>query len=89
MRPATLDSVTFLVVLPGPAHCSVAVALGVGDETPVDGVGDAPFQRSECFFVGLAFVEFLVVVDAAWCLVADLGDGGGVDRVVEDPVPSP
>lgn len=42
----------------------------VGDETLVDGVGDASFQRSQCFFLGFAFGSFLVVVEPA--------RGGGV-----------
>ena len=33
--------------------------LGVGDELAVDAVGDASFQRPECFLVGLAFVSTL------------------------------
>jgi hypothetical protein len=56
--------------------------LVVGDELLVDDVGDASFQRSEGFFLGFAFSLFLVVVDAAWCVVADLGDAGCLTTAV-------
>jgi hypothetical protein len=55
----------------------------------VDGVRDAAFECSEGFFVGFAFVDLAVVVDLARCLVADLGDGGRVDGVVQGAVPAP
>ena len=49
--PATLDSESSLVVLPGPA-CSAGC---VGEELAVDRVADATFQGSHRFFAGLAF----------------------------------
>jgi hypothetical protein len=64
------------------------VASGVGDETPIHRIRDASLQRSDSFLVRLAFVESLVVVDPSWRVVADLGDGGGVDRVVQRAVPA-
>ena len=54
----------------------------VGDETPVDGIRDASFQRSEGFLLRFAFISFLVVVDPPWGLEADLGDGGHMDGMV-------
>jgi hypothetical protein len=59
-------------------------------EAGVDGVADLPFQRAEGFFAGLAFGEFLVVVGVALAVpVADLGDRGHVDGVVEPAVAAP
>ena len=65
-----------------------ALTLLVGYQFPVDDVRDASFQRSEGFFSGFAFSLFLVVVDAASGVVADLGDGGHVDGMVQHPVSS-
>ena len=67
---------------------SVEAASGVGEETPVDDVGDAPFQRPDRFFGGFSLGEFLLVVVPAFAGVAELGDGGDVDGVVEFAVPS-
>jgi hypothetical protein len=58
----------------------------VGDQAPIHDVRDASFQRSEGFFFGFAFSEFLVEVAAAWCVEPDLGDGSHVDGVVQFPV---
>jgi hypothetical protein len=38
---------------------------GVGDEMPVDDVGELSLQSADCLFGGLAFGDFAVVVDAA------------------------
>ena len=63
---------------------------GVGLQAGEDGVADLPFQAAQGFFAGLAFGPFLVVVGAAGAvLVADLGDRGHVDRVVEAAVAAP
>ena len=59
------------------------LAAGVGDESLVDDVADVPLQSAHCLFAGLALGLFACVVDAAGGLVADLGDGGHVDCVVE------
>jgi hypothetical protein len=67
---------------------SAVVTSGVGDQAPVDDVGDASFQRPDGFFGGLALGEFLLVVVPALTGVAELGDGGGVVDVVEFAVPS-
>lgn len=48
---------------------------GVDDEVPVDGVGDAAFQRSDRLFRGLAVSKLALVVGAAVGVVAELGDG--------------
>ena len=61
---------------------------GVGEEAPVDDVGDAPFQRPDCFFGGLALGDLLLVVVPSFARVAKLGDGGDVKDVVEFAVPS-
>ena len=52
-RPATLDSETFLVVLPDPLIVQLAWrrASGVGDKTPIDSIRDASFHCSESFLV--------------------------------------
>ena len=84
MRPATQAEKSFLSVSRALA-CGLLVVCG---ELLVDGVGDASFQRSEGFFSGFAFSLFPVVVDAALGVVADLGDRGHVDGMVQHPVSS-
>ena len=72
-----------LVALPG------LFSVGrVGEELAVDRVADPSFQRAEGFFATFAFGLFAEVVGTSWCVVADLGDGGDVQRVVELPVPA-
>ena len=61
----------------------------VGDEVAVDDIGDAAFQRPHRFLFGFAFGQFAVVVGAASAGVAELGDGGHVDGVVECAVAAP
>src|SRR5215831_10260214 len=90
--------------LPGPGPgCSLAragsgagkaagasVPAGVGLEAGVDGVADLPLQAAQGLFAGLAFGQFLVVVGAARAVpVADLGDRGHVDGVVDPAVAAP
>ncbi|MGH8948996.1 MAG: hypothetical protein ACRDXF_09065, partial [Acidimicrobiia bacterium] len=58
-EPATLESETSLGVLPDPPSVSGVAASDVGEETPVDDVGDAPFQRPDRFFAGLSLGELL------------------------------
>jgi hypothetical protein len=59
-------------------------------EAGVDGVADAALERAECFFGGLALGQFPLVVGAAVAVaLADLGDRGHVDGVVEAPVAAP
>ncbi len=66
------------------------VRSGVGDESRVERVADATLQRPDRFFLRLAFGEFALVVAVAGRMgMADLGDRGHVDRVVQLPVPSP
>ncbi len=48
-----------------------------------DGVADAPLQCTHRFFAGLPFGLFAEVVDASGSVVADLGDGGHVQCVVQ------
>ena len=65
-------------------------APGIGLEAGVDGVADLAFQRAQGFFAGLAFGQFLLVVGVALAVpVADLGDRGHVDGVVEPAVAAP
>ena len=63
---------------------------GIGLQAGVDGVADLPLQRPHGLFRGLAFSQFLVVIGAALAVaVADLGDRGHVDGVVQPQVPAP
>jgi hypothetical protein len=76
--------------LPSRALRAGGGAAGVSLQAGEDGVADLPFQRAQGFFGRLAFGQFLVVVGAALAVpVADLGDRGHVDGVVEPPVPAP
>ncbi len=84
MRPATQAEKSFL----GAPRALTRFGLLVGEETLVDDGGDSSFQRSEGFLLGLAFGLFLVLVDPAGGVVADLGDGGHVDGMVQHPVSS-
>ena len=59
----------------------------VGSELPVNDVGDAAFQGSDGFLACLAFGQFLLVVVAAFTGVAELGDRGDVEGMVEFAVP--
>src|SRR6266480_3584139 len=81
-EPAALATESFPRCPPG-LLCGPA---GVGLEAGEDGVAEAALERAECFFGGLALGELAVVVGAAVAVaVADLGDGGHVDGVVEPP----
>ena len=65
-------------------------ALGVGDEVTPDDVAEPALQRADRFAWGLAFGELAFVVAAAGAVrVADLGDRGDVQGVVEPPVAAP
>jgi len=65
-------------------------APGISLQAGEDGVADLPFQGAQRFFGGLALGQLLVVVGAARAVpVADLGDRGHVDGVVEPPVAAP
>src|SRR3954447_11643575 len=84
--PATLDSVSSSRCPPEPicrARSAWLSAAGVGDESLVDGVADVSLEGAHRFFAGLAFVLFAEGVDASRGVVADLGDGGHVDRMVQ------
>ncbi len=67
-----------LVVLPGPLSAG-----RVDEELVVDGVADASLQRAHRFFVAVALGAFAEVVVTSGGVVADLGDGGEMDRMVE------
>jgi len=55
-----------------------------------DGVADLPFQRAQGLFRGLALDQLLIVIGAALAVpVADLGDRGHADGMVESAVPAP
>jgi hypothetical protein len=59
-------------------------------EAGVDGVADPPFERPDRGFAGVAFGDLAVVVGATGTVaMADLGDGGHVDGVVESTVAAP
>jgi len=66
---------------------AIGGAGGVGLQALAEGVADLPLERSQRFPGGLALGCFLVVAGAAVAVpVADLGDRGHVDGVVEAPV---
>src|SRR5436190_1437011 len=71
--------------LGGGTGCLVA---GVADQLPVDDVADASFEGAQGFFGGVALGLFALVVEAPGGVVSDLGDGGGVESVVELTIPS-
>ena len=63
---------------------------GVGLQAGEDSVADLPLQRAQGLFRGLALGQLLVVIGAALAVpVADLGNRGHVDGVVEPAVPAP
>jgi hypothetical protein len=59
---------------------------GVGDQLPVDHIGQSPAQAPQGLQRSLSFGELAPVVGAAGGVVADLHDGGDVEHVVEPPV---
>jgi hypothetical protein len=62
--------------------------LGVVDEAPPHGVAEPTLESAERLPGRLAFGSFAVVVGTARAVgVADLGDGGHVQSVVEATVP--
>jgi len=71
-EPVTLDTESCLIVLPGLSAFAVGGGAGVGDQALVDPVRDSSFQGPDCFFGGLAFGAFAVVVVAAFAGVAEL-----------------
>ena len=88
VEPVTLESESFLGVLPNPPLSGVAGSFGIGGEVPVDDVGDPSLECSKRFFVGLAFGDFAFEVSAARRGgVAELGDRDHVDRPVQLTVP--
>jgi hypothetical protein len=72
-------------------------SLAVGEvdlELAPDGVADPALQRPERFFLGLPLRDLALVVDAAGCVVTDLGDRDEMHRMVQlavaarvEPVP--
>src|SRR5947207_4663614 len=78
------------VALPGRQSAGLAGSPGVVLQAGVDGVADAALEAAERFFAGLALGQLAVEVGAAFAvLVADLGDRGHVDGVIDAPVPAP
>jgi hypothetical protein len=65
-----------------------AVVSGVGEKLPVDDVADAPLEGPQRFLLRLALGQLACVADPAGVIVGDLGEGCGVDGVVELPVAS-
>src|SRR5215471_8242730 len=90
-KPATLVSEPFPRCPPRLAGRSYrGCPGGVGLQAGEDGIADLPLQAAQGFFAGLAFGQFLLVVGVAGAVpVADLGDGGHVDGVVEPSVAAP
>ena len=90
--PATLDSIDVLALSSRAHRCSawsgLGSVVGVVGEVLVDGVGDVSLECAHGFFAGLSLGLFAEVVDAARGVVADLGDCGHVDRVVQLAVTS-
>src|ERR1022692_3829331 len=93
-EPAALATESFPVAprLPSralrPGKCGGPA--GVGLEAAADGVADASLEGPEGFPGGLALGELAVVAGPALAVaVADLGDRGHVDGVVEAAVPVP
>ena len=62
--------------------------MSVSDEALIDGVADAALEGAQRFFAGLPFGLLAEVVGAPGRVVADLGDGGHVDGVVQLSVPA-
>ena len=58
----------------------------VAEQLAVDDVGQPSFQAAQGFFVALPAGSFALVVGPAGSVVADLGDGHGVQAAVELPV---
>jgi hypothetical protein len=76
--------------LPSRALHTRGRAPGIGPQPGEDGIADLAFQCAHGFFGSLAFSEFLVVAGTSPGVpVAELGDRGHVDRVVEAAVPAP
>src|SRR5690348_15551700 len=76
--------------LPSRAFCMSCGSPGISLQAGEDGVADLAFQRAQGLLGGLALGELLVVVSAALAVpLADLGDRGHVDGVVEVAVPAP
>jgi hypothetical protein len=67
----------------GLVGCPVELELSPG------GVADVAHQAAQGFFGALAGCELCSVVVAAGCVVADLGDRGDLERMVEVTVPGP
>jgi hypothetical protein len=63
--------------------------LRVGEQLPVDGVGDPSLQAAHRFGAGLAGGQLAPVVGPAFGVEADLSRGGDVDHVVHPPVRGP
>jgi hypothetical protein len=75
--------------VPSRARLLLAVLVGcggVGDELPVDHIGQSSAQAAQGFQRGLAFGELAAAVGAAGGVVADLADRGDVEDVVKPPV---
>src|SRR5215475_9714539 len=89
-EPAALESESFPGCPPGPSDCGRASSPGVVLQTGVNGVADVALEGAGRLFAGLALGQLVVEVGAALAvLVADLGDRGHVDGVIDAPVPAP
>jgi hypothetical protein len=61
----------------------------VDEELPVDGIGDAPLERTHGFLFGLAFGDLALEKPAARGMrEADLSDRSDVEGVVQLSVPA-
>ena len=70
-----------------PSRALLAGLAGVGLEAGEDGVADLALEGPERLFVRFSLGQLLLVVGAAFAvLVAELGDRGHVDGVVDAAV---
>jgi hypothetical protein len=77
-RPRWIEE-SSLVVLPGPLSAATEIDLALAP----DGVADATLQGAQRLLLRLPLGDLALVVDPARGVVADLGDGGQVKRVVQ------
>jgi hypothetical protein len=60
----------------------------IGDELPVDHVGQAAAQAAHRFHGGLSLSDPATVVSPAWGVIAELNDAGHVEHVAEAALPA-
>jgi hypothetical protein len=86
-EPAALESESFPGLPSRALFPGFRGLAGVGLQAGVDSVADPLFRGPQCIFMSSSFGYLLVVIGTAGAvLVAELGDRGHVDRVVDPPV---